>query len=103
MYAVLRRYTLAQGSMSQLVRDIHEHFLFRIGQITGFISFEVVVESDQAYTTISVFDTDAGAHESTRVAADFIREFGDRFTIERREVVEGAVLVHQEATIAAGR
>ena len=103
MYAVLRRYTLTSGSMSQLVREIQEHFLFRLSQIVGFISYEAVVESDQALTTISVFDSDAGAHESTRIAGDFVRDLGDRVTVERREVIEGAVLVHQEATIAAGR
>jgi hypothetical protein len=103
MYAVLRRYTLASGSMGQLVREIQEHFLFRLSQIAGFVSYEVVVEGDQALTTISVFDSDSGAHESTRAAADFVRELGDRFTLDRRDTIEGAVLVHQEATIGAAR
>jgi heme-degrading monooxygenase HmoA len=103
MYTVLRRYTLTRGSTKELARDVQAQFLPRINRLEGFISYELVAESDKALTSISVFETEAGARESTRVAEGYVREIADRFVLERREVFDGELLVHQEATIGAGR
>ena len=103
MYAVIRRYTVTRGSMNELVREVEQGFLPLVSQIPDFISYELLVEGDDAFSTISVFGSEAGTRESTRQAGEFVRDQLRGFEMERRDTVEGAVRVHREAALAGAR
>ncbi|HLY87258.1 MAG TPA: hypothetical protein VKO84_12235 [Gaiellaceae bacterium] len=71
MYATVRTYSDSPDMADALVsREADVKDL--IGGIDGFHAY-YVIRTDGGAVTVSVFDDEAGASESTRVAADWIR------------------------------
>ena len=100
MYASIRRYTIEQERMSQLMRDIRQNFLPLISQVPGFISYDAVNAGDRL-VTVSMFETRKGATESTRRTADYVKQQPD-FHPSDFEVTEGEVTVHKAAERGIG-
>jgi hypothetical protein len=72
MYATVRTYSDSPEMADALVsREADVKSL--IGGIEGFRAY-YVIHTDGGAVTVSVFDDEAGSNESTRVAADWIRE-----------------------------
>lgn len=72
MYATIRRYTGATELIDQLQRK-HEDVERIIGGTPGFVSY-VAIRSGDGLTTVTVCEDRAGAEESTRRAATWVRE-----------------------------
>lgn len=100
MYMVIRRYQVGRGTVDDVVRDVQQNFLPIVSNIQGFVSYEVMAENDRAFCTISVFESENSAAESTRRAGDYVRENLSDRNLERREVIQGAVALHREAMLA---
>ena len=90
MHGVVRRYrgasalADAMASRSQEVRDI-------IGAVPGFVAYYAVRSGDEL-ATITVCDDRAGTQESSRRAAEWVRQ-NVPGTAVTPEVVEGEVFV----------
>lgn len=105
MYATIRRYTPA-GSVGkdvfdQLKRRIEDGFLPIIQDIRGFHGYYVLKAGDKQLVTVSLFDDQTGAAESTRRAADFVKKDPLKDQLGNPEVIEGELLVSKEGAVAS--
>jgi heme-degrading monooxygenase HmoA len=101
MYMVIRRWTVQGVSPAEFVADVRELFLPAVSALDGFVSYEVLQEGEHSFSTISVFTSRAGAAESTRQASEFVRQRAGETRLVRREVLQGEVVLHHEASFAA--
>jgi hypothetical protein len=74
MYAAIRRYEgVDRARMEEMRRIINDDFLPIISGMSGYHGYWVV-EAGDVLATFSLFETEEDAADSTRAAADFIRE-----------------------------
>ena len=75
MYAVIRRYRLAEGaSIEELMARVHRGFVPIISRVPGFVAYHAIDLGNGAVLSVSVFDGRDAAEESTRRAADYVRQ-----------------------------
>jgi quinol monooxygenase YgiN len=95
MYAAVRRgQAINQGAVDEIVRRVTEGFLPIISKGPGFMAYYVVGTADGGIVTISVFEDQAAAEESNRLAADWIRQNLGPLLRNPPELNVGEVLVH---------
>jgi hypothetical protein len=104
MYATIRRYTVrdatkAHDALSNLKGRIEENFVPMIQDVQGFHCYYAVNANDRELVTISIFENAAGAQESTRRAAEFVRKDPSSELLNNPEVIEGDLLVSKEAAV----
>jgi hypothetical protein len=96
MYAVIRRYTGAMPLIQAMdtrrgeVEDV-------IRRSPGFVGYHAIRAGDRL-TTITVCDDRAGTEESTRLAAQWVRDILAGVQIGVPEVFEGEVFIDFTAT-----
>ncbi|MFJ9550606.1 hypothetical protein [Streptomyces erythrochromogenes] len=73
MYAVIRRYE-GVTDPAEAGRLVDEGFVTLLRRVPGFVAYYWVDAGDGVMLSTSVFDDRAGADESVRRAADFVRE-----------------------------
>lgn len=73
MYIAVRRYKVKAGSLDEIVRSAQD-FVSLIRQAPGFVAYYGVVTGSDSLFTVSVFQDQAGADESMRLAADWVRQ-----------------------------
>ncbi|HEU4587530.1 MAG TPA: hypothetical protein VFS11_02710 [Gemmatimonadales bacterium] len=106
MYASIRTYTSAPGAGTQAVfdelrRQLEHDFVPRVQEINGFHAYFAVRGDRDRMTTISIFETEAGAAESTRRAAEFVRSGSLPLQFSAPDVVQGNVFIAREAAMPA--
>src|SRR5262245_12757107 len=74
MYTSIRRYQIDPNRVDELIRRVEEGFVPRISQAPGFVGYYVIDGGNGVVASVSVFEDQAGAEESNRVAADWVRE-----------------------------
>ncbi len=92
MYATIRTYTGAPELADELAAragDVEE----LISTIPGFQAY-YLVRTDGGCSTISVFDSASGAEESSRRAAEYLREHAGEITSSSPTIWAGDVLVN---------
>ena len=104
MYATIRRYT-PKGNVDQKALDefrsrIEDGFLPMAQEIRGFHSY-YVVNAGKDLLSISVFEDKTGASESTRRAAQFVKQDPMKDIWGSPEILEGELLVSKEAPVGA--
>ena len=95
MYASIRRYKAT--SVDELRRRVEEGFVPLISQEAGFIAYYVVDAGDQVVASVSLFETQAGADESNRLAADWVRQNVAPLVTGGPEITAGEVIVQKAA------
>lgn len=111
MYAVIRRYRLAEGAApEEVLGRVQRGFVPIIERVPGFVAFHAVATGDGGVVSVSVFDGRAAAEESTRRAADHIAQELAPFFAGPPAVEQGPVGAHALRTtpddpgrLAAGR
>ena len=98
MYAAIRRYQVDPGSVDEVTRGINEDFLPIIKEVSGFQAYYVVDGGDGRLATVSVFEDQAGAEESTRKAGDYIRRNMASLLPDPPEVLQGEVVAQEAAS-----
>ncbi|MFI6739248.1 hypothetical protein ACIBI9_40535 [Nonomuraea sp. NPDC050451] len=73
MYAVVRRYE-GITDPAEAGRRVSEEFVPLIRPVPGFVAYYWVDAGDGVMVSTSVFEDQAGAEESTKMAADFVRD-----------------------------
>ena len=105
MYASIRRYTfktnMDQKSLDDYKRRLESKFVPLIQDIRGLHSYYLVKVSDKELLGFGVFEDKAGAAESTRRAADFVKNDPSKDQIGKPEVIEGELWILREAPITA--
>ncbi len=74
MYIAVRRYKIKADSMDVVAQRAVEGFVPLIRQAPGFVAYYGVAEGNDTVFTVSIFQDQAGADESTRLAADWVRQ-----------------------------
>jgi hypothetical protein len=75
MYATVRRYEgIDNARTDELTKKVGESLMPRLKQLPGFDGYFLIEAGEGVMTSIGLFETSAQAHESTRVAASWVRE-----------------------------
>ena len=106
MYATIRRYTSKAGTVDQKAMDdlkhrIEDGFLPIVQEIRGFHSYYVVNIGNKEILSINVFEDKTGVNESTRRAAEFIKNDPLKDRLGTPEILEGELLVSKESPVGA--
>jgi hypothetical protein len=104
MYATVRRYT-PKGAVDKKVIDdlklrIENGFVPMVQEVRGFHSYYVLATGKNELVTIGIFDDKAGATESTRRAAEFVKKDPEKDRLGTPEIYEGELLVTKEGAVA---
>ena len=105
MYAIIRRYNRKGSwdtkSLEDFKQRIESRYVPRVQDIRGFHSYCVVRVSEQELVSIGIFEDQAGAAESSRRSADFVKSDPIKDQIGSPQVIEGELLISREAPITA--
>ena len=107
MFATLRRYHTKEGaaskeSIEQLRRQLHDDFLPIIQNVPGFHGYYALNVEDKELITISICETRSGTDETTRHAAEFVKQNPMPVELDRPEVTDAEVLTFAEAAREVG-
>jgi hypothetical protein len=102
MFVTIRRYSPKNGAVNKaslqlLRRQIQDQFLPIIQAVPGFRAYYVLNLDNREVITLSFCDTQEGAAESSRCAADYTLRNPLVYELGRPEVTECEVLTHAEA------
>ena len=93
-YLAIRQYQLAPGrTMEELHAVVESGFIPILQQVPGFREY-FLVESGEGLQSLSVFTDQGGAEESTRRAADWVRQNLTGFFTGPPTVTTGSVWLH---------
>jgi len=97
MFATVRRYEGVDKSRTdELKRKVGESLLPRLSKMPGFSGYFLIDTGDGVMSSIGLFDTSTQANESTRVAADWVRDEKLETILKNPpKVTDGEVLIHK--------
>jgi hypothetical protein len=94
MFAVVRHYHFDQKNGAEIDRAIREDFVPLIRKANGFIRYYWLDTGKGEGASVSVFKDKAGADESIRLAADYVKNHLSKLVTQKPEVIEGPVKAH---------
>ena len=71
MHITIRKYKV--DSPKEVARLVNEGFFPLIKKVAGFVAYYGIETGEDGWAAVSVFETPAGAEESNRVAAEFVK------------------------------
>jgi hypothetical protein len=75
MFGTIRRYeSVDQSRTSELVKKADEALVPKLSELPGFSGYYLIEAGNGVFSSINFFDTSEQADESTRVAANWVRE-----------------------------
>lgn len=90
MYATVRIYSEAEG-LADAVAENKEEILGLFNEIDGFRSYHIVKTGPTSAASVTVYDDQAGAEASSRVAREWIAANLSGLSISPPEVLVGEV------------
>ena len=94
MYAAVRHYHFQAGDSATIDKMVREKFVPLIKQAKGFVRYYWLDTCKGEGVSVSVFKDKAGADESVRLAAQFVKDYLSKFATQKPEVIEGPVKAH---------
>jgi quinol monooxygenase YgiN len=94
MFAAVRHYRFKAEDGEKIDKIIQESFVPLIKKAKGFIRYYWLDTGDGEGASLSVFKDKAGADESIRLAADYVKEHLSKYLTQKPEVIEGPVKAH---------
>ena len=94
MFAVIRHYHFNPGDGAEIDRRIREEFVSLVKSAKGFVRYYWLDTGDGEGASLSVYKDKAGADESVRLAADYVKEHLSKLLTQKPEVIEGPVKAH---------
>ena len=73
-FAAIRRYHTDPDSIAEVARKVNEGFVPLISDMPGFVVYIALNAGQGEYGTVSVFEDQASAEESNRVAEQWVNE-----------------------------
>ena len=74
MYAAIRRLKVKSGLIDEAAQRIENGFVPIVSSVPGFVEYVGVQVGEDEGLTISLFETQAQAEESTRRAAEWVKQ-----------------------------
>jgi hypothetical protein len=93
MHTTVRKYN-GVPNPREAGRRVHEEFVPQISQLTGFVAYYLTDAGSGTMISTSVFQDRAGADESTKKAAEWIKLNPGMFPTPA-EITVGEVLAHR--------
>jgi hypothetical protein len=93
MFSSIRRYTVKQGTVEELIRRVQEGFMPIVRNMPGFRGY--YSGGPEALIAISVFDNADGALASNELAADCVRKNVLNSMTGRPESILGDVVISE--------
>src|SRR5258707_5086114 len=97
MYASIRHYKVKSGSSAEIARKVNSGFLPIISKAAGFVAYYLTDAGHDVNVSVSVFQSQAGAEESNRLAADWVKQNLAALVEGAPAITAGEVVVHQGA------
>ena len=103
MHATVRRYEgVDQNRTVELTKKIDETLLPRLSNLPGFEGYYLIEAGNGVMSSIGLFDTETQANESTRVAANWVREEKLETAFPNSpKITDGEVIVHKNGFVRA--
>ncbi len=101
MHTAIRQYQVDPGSVDEITRGVNEGLLPLIKDVSGFKAYYALDAGGGRIASVSVFEDRAGAEESSRVAADWIRQNMASLFPNPPEVLQGEVVAHEAVSAGA--
>ena len=95
MYATIRHYKTNPGVATEIAQKVNEGFVPIISQAQGFVAYYALDTGNDTVASISVFQDQAGSDESTRLAADWVKNNIASLFAGPPEVTDGEVLAYK--------
>jgi hypothetical protein len=94
MFAVIRHYHFDAKNSGEIDRQVREVFVPIIRKAKGFKRYYWLDTGKGEGASFGIFEDKAGADESVRLAADFVRDHLSKLMTSKPEIVEGPVVAH---------
>ena len=94
MFAVIRHYQFDSKDSAEIDRRIREEFVPIVKNAKGFVRYYWLDTGDGEGASVSVFKDKAGADESVRLAADYVKEHLSKLLTQKPEIIEGPIKAH---------
>jgi hypothetical protein len=103
MHATIRRYEgVDQSRTDELIKKVDETLVPRLSNLPGFEGYYLIEAGNGVMSSIGLFDTSAQADESTRVAADWVREEKLETALPNPpKITGGEVILHKNGFVRA--
>ena len=97
MHVTIRRYeSIDQSRKLEVLKNVDEVLVPTLSELPGFNSYSLVDSGNGVMTSIGVFDNEAQAQESTRVAGSWLREQKLETALPNPpKITSGDVVVHK--------
>ena len=95
MHVAIRRYQLDPASAHEVMRQVNEGFIPIIKDADGFLAYYALNAGAGEIATVSIFEDQAGAEESIRMAADWVRQNLAALLPNPPEITAGEVEAHE--------
>ena len=99
MHATIRRYEgVDQNRTDELTKKVSESLVPKLSELEGFSEYYLIEAGNGIMTSVGIFDTPTHASESTRIAADWIREENlDSALPNPPKVTDGEIVAHKNS------
>jgi hypothetical protein len=99
MHATIRRYEgVDQNRTQELTKKVGETLVPKLSKLEGFSDYYLIEAGNGIMTSVGIFDTPTHASESTRVAADWVREENlESLLPNPPKVTEGEIIAHKNS------
>ena len=103
MHATIRRYEgVDQSRTDELIKKVDETLVPRLSNLPGFEGYYLIEAGNGVMSSIGLFDNSAQADESTRVAANWMREEKlEKAFPNPPKITDGEVILHKDGFVRA--
>jgi len=103
MYATVRRYEgIDKVRSEEITRKVDQSLLPSLSELPGFGGYYLIDAGKGVFASVSLFENAKEAHESTRIAARWVREEELEAALPNTpKITAGPVAVHQAPAAAA--
>ena len=103
MYATVRRYEgIDKVRSEEITRKVDQSLLPSLSELPGFSGYYLIDAGEGVFASVSLFENTKEAHESTRIAARWVREEKLEAALPNTpKITAGPVAVHQSPAAAA--
>ena len=94
MFAVIRHYHFNPKDGAEIDRRIREEFVPIVKSATGFVRYYWLDTGNGEGASLSVFKDQAGADESVRLAASYVKEHLSKLLSQKPEIIQRPIKAH---------
>ena len=94
MFAVIRHYRFDKKDSAAIDRAIREEFVPIVRKAKGFQRYYWLDTGEGEGASFGIFNDKAGADESVRLAADYVRDHLSKLLRQKPEIIEGPIAAH---------